>query len=774
MRGFLFLVVAVVIGSSGFASAELPADQVAFFENKIRPVLVEHCFACHSADASEVGGRLLLDSANSLTSGGESGSPVVAGKPAESLIVQAIKYDGLEMPPDGPLPETVIRDFETWIARGAVFPAAKKTPDAAPATTDQTTHLAANLWSLKPITNPAPPVVEDQQWSRGEIDRFILAQIEAADLRPASDATPEELIRRLYFDLIGLPPEYEAVKQFVALYERDNELALANLVDDLLSRPQFGERWGRYWLDVARYAESNGNDGLGRNPTFPHAWRYRDYVISAFNEDKPFDQFVMEQIAGDLMPYESDEEYDSQRIATGLLAMSAKPAKAMNDNFDMDVVADQIDVVTRGFMGLSVACARCHDHKFDPVPTRDYYAMAGFFTSSETMWGLAGNENLTAPPTDLFVLKAANHQLPPSDFVETAILTESDTGKPKAIPKPRWKPGTPLAMGIRAKRPVACKLNIKGESKKLGDDVPIGFLTAFEMLDSDDASGGTTPNRMHLAEWITDPANPLTARVYANRIWQHLFSVGLVATPNDFGVYGQRPTHPLLLDHLATRLQQTGWSTKALIREIVLSRVYRLTSRASLELTTADPGNALLTRHRQRRLDAETFRDALLAATGQLDLSPGEGSLVRHRDILVNIAGDLHEPSVKRSVYLCYLRNSPPPELAAFNLPDFLATNGRRDESTLPAQALFLMNSDFLREQSAALAHRIVESHSTSEERIDSLFQATVSRAPGPFEREQAEALLASFNVDTNDDNLHNWIALCQAMLTTNEFRYVD
>jgi cytochrome c553 len=451
----------VLLGTSSKQAASeetLSADDVAFFENKIRPVLVKHCYECHAADSEELGGKLLLDSRDGILQGGEAGPAVIQGKPDESLIIQALRYDGLEMPPDQPLPESVINDFVSWVKRGAPDPRSGVQKEQPSSDTDV-------LWSLQPIIDPLVPDTQDQTWPRDPLDRFVLAQIEAAELSPTRDADARTLVRRLYYDLIGLPPTIEIIEAFASAYASDRAKAVEQLVDSLLDSPQFGERWGRHWLDVARYAESNGNDGLGRNPTFPHAWRYRDYVIAAFNSDMPYDQFLAEQIAGDLLPSDSPEQRDRQLIATGFLALGAKPAKAMNNDFDMDVVADQIDVISRGVMGLTVACARCHDHKFDPIPTRDYYALAGMFTSTETMWGVAAHEGLTAPVTDLHVLKAAPKVVPPEDFVETVLVLESNTGEPKAIPKSKWPLGTPLAMGVRDRDKLAdCKVNIKGDS----------------------------------------------------------------------------------------------------------------------------------------------------------------------------------------------------------------------------------------------------------------------------------------------------------------------
>jgi hypothetical protein len=582
-------------------------------------------------------------------------------------------------------------------------------------------------------------------------------------------------VRRLYFDLIGLPPTAEETDDFLAAYDRDGKQAIAQLVEELLASRHFGERWGRYWLDVARYGESNGNDGLGRNPTFPHAWRYRDYVIAAFNDDVPFDQFVIEQLAGDLLPAASPPQRDRQLIATGFLALTAKPAKAMNDDFDMDIVADQIDVVGRGIMGLSVACARCHDHKFDPIPTRDYYALAGIFTSTQTMWGLAGHEKLSAPSTDLYVLEAAPHVPPPAGFVETVLVIESDTGKPKPVPKPQWPVGTPLAMGVRdAKAPADSKINIKGSAKKLGEAVPRGYLSVCaSKLATDHPVDGNQSGRLQLAQWLTSSEHPLTARVFVNRVWHHLFGAGLVRTPDDFGVYGERPTHPEMLDHLATQFVTQGWSTKRLVRDIVLSRTYQLSSQPRSELLQDDPENRLWTRHNRRRLDAEALRDSMLAVSGQLDPAPAAGSLIQHRDILVNLAGNLHQPSKHRSVYQCYLRSSPPPELAPFDLPDFTSVVGQRETNTLPAQSLYLYNSPFVLAQAEALAAVITTDTGHDAQRVRRMFSRVFSRQPSDLEMREALELVQQLSSDVHRER-EAWTGLAQALLMTNEFRYVD
>ncbi len=754
--------------------------QRVFFENKIRPVLVKKCYSCHSSEAEELGGKLRMDTRDGMREGGESGPAFVEGRPNESLLIQALRYDGLEMPPDEPLPESVINDFVTWVKMGVPDPRAEQ-PLTAMKPIEKTAAANPELWSFQPISDPVIPVVKNAGWCFDRLDQFTLARMESAELTPTHDASPVRLVRRLYFDLIGLPPSAEQVESFLADYQCRQQTAVAALVDELLASPHFGERWGRHWLDVARYGESNGNDGLGRNPTFPQAWRYRDYVIQAFNNDVPYDRFLTEQIAGDLLPAASPEEQDRTLVATGFLAIGSKPAKAMNVNFDMDVVDDQINVVSTAVMGLSVACARCHDHKHDPIPTADYYAMAGIFLSTETLWGFAANQPLTAPETPLHVLKSKHHYVPPPDSGAQPNVDQRTLARKKK-PKNVYPPGTALAMGVREKKkPVDCKINIKGESKKLGPSVPRGFLSACNVPQTPRIDAKQS-GRLQLAEWLTSAEHPQTSRVMVNRVWLHLFGQALVRTPDDFGVYGEPPTHPQLLDHLATRFRTEGWSIKQLIRSIVLSRTYQLSSFCDEQLLEADPENKLLCRHNRRRLDAESLRDSILAASGQLNREPGLGSSIANVDEMVNKAGNLHLPHQHRSIYLCLLRHSEPPELSAFDLPDSTKPVGKRNETTLPTQSLFLINSDFLIEQGQLFAKDILSNPKQDDaERVHLVYQRALNRAPESSELERALALLqdvdTALKTEISQTELRRvtvWATLCQALLNTNEFRYVD
>lgn len=741
-------------------AADMTPDQRAFFESRIRPVLIKHCYECHSQDSKKLGGKLLLDAPSEMIAGGESGPALIPGRPEESLIVQAVRYDGLEMPPKKRLPAHIITDFADWIKMGAPDPRTDA-PKSAPKAPQQP------LWSLQPISDPKAPIIQNTSWPRQSLDTFILAKIEQNGLQPAPDAETAILRRRLSYDLIGLPP---ANTPFTHLEAE---------IDRLLSSPHFGEKWGRHWLDNARYAESNGNDGLSRNPSFPHAWRFRDYVIHAINEDLPYDRFITEQLAGDLLPATSPAQRDRHLIATGLLALGAKPAKAMNDNFDMDVVADQINVIGTGILGLSIGCARCHDHKTDPIPTRDYYALAGIFRSTETMWGAAAHQGLTAPQTPLHELQTAAKVSLRSEL--EPILAPHKPRRPPAKPSFKYADDAPLAMGVRdAKKIEDCKLNIDGESKKLGAAIPRGFLSA--------CGGGpitekTQSGRLELARWLTSPQNPLTARVLVNRVWLQLFGTGLVATADDFGLTGERPTHPELLDHLATRFMREGWSLKKLIRHIVLSRTYQLSSKKDdMESPSAmEKRRALFGQQRVRRLDAETIRDAMLSATGQLDAQPTTGSLIQHRDVLINELPPLHQPSHHRSVYLLMLRNSMPPELTPFNLPDATTVTSHRDTAALSTQSLYLLNNAFILDQARSFATRLVHSSPDPTARIQTAYHSALGRAASDSELLRARDFLReadSMPVSTLENESQRetatWAAFCQALLVSNELRYID
>ena len=569
-------------------------------------------------------------------------------------------------------------------------------------------------------------------WPRGDIDRFLLAALEARGLAPVADADRPRLLRRVTFDLIGLPPTPEEVDAFLADNSPD---AFAKVVDRLLASPRFGERWGRHWLDVARFAESSGKT----NFTYPQAWRYRDWVIASFNADKPYDQFVREQIAGDLLPAEDDRERADQLIATGFLALGSKAHDAENrGQFVLDVVDEQIEATTRAFLGLTVACARCHDHKMDPIPQRDYYALSGIFRSTQTCSGtLAGVfPNFNASPLI---------ELPPGAGVPSALPVARAPGS-----GPRWKSASPrwsanatpfprarrtgtgsggrtrcsrwsaTAWLDRPPRRPAPRVRDGGPRAGRGRRQPAlrarrarparrGRARGLVRVLCDETSApiAAGSGRRELADWLASPANPLTARVIVNRVWLHLFGRGLVPTPDNFGAAGQPPSHPELLDTLAVEFMADGWSIKRLIRRIVLSRAYGLDSAHDPRNFEADPDNALVWRMSKRRLEAEALRDAVLFVSGRLATEPPVGSAVARAGeglaLFVRVAG-LDASDVHRSVYLPVVRDQVPESLALFDFADPSLVTGERATTTGPAQALYFMNGPFVIRQAEAVA----------------------------------------------------------------------
>ena len=813
------------------------AKQLAFFEKNIRPLLVAKCYGCHSAKAKAVKGNLLLDSRAGWVKGGESGTAVVPGKPGESLLIEAVKYDGLEMPPKEKLAEQQIADLTRWVEMGA--------PDPRQGNTESLIRREINIeegrsfWAFRPPKAAPLPVVKNGRWPISPIDHFILARIEAAGLTPVTDAEKVILARRLHFDLVGLPPTPQQLETFLDDNRPD---ALEHLVDRLLESPRFGERWGRHWLDVARFAESTG---MERNYTFPHAWRYRDYVIDAFNRDVPFDRFIREQVAGDLIKAESPEERNRLKIATAFLAMGPKSLNERNKTlFQMDVVDEQIDVTTRAVMGLTVSCARCHDHKFDPFPTEDYYALAGIFRSSETLYGTGGGGGNRQPgklaslePTGAVAkpqpaapespvakkpmpgnarkikqlttqlnqarkeLAAARNKLTAAQKKDKKTMNRAlrsfrtrlkVTNKKLQLAKnggakrkntgPR-RPTGPVAMGIRESSPADCKIHIRGNVRTLGESVPRGYLQVVR-IDKAAAINARQSGRLELAAWLTHHDNPLTARVMANRVWYHLTGRGLVTTPDNFGAMGQRPSHPLLLDHLAVQFRENGWSVKSLIRSIVLSRTYRLSSNPNAAGTAGDPDNSLFWRMNHRRLDAEAIRDTMLAASGKLDRKPRQKSVVAaivNANIgrSANVNRQLDQLNHNRSVYLPIVRNRLPEMLRLFDFAEPSIIVGRRDVTTVPAQALFLLNSNFVLGLSDHMAGQLLAAGGEESARVRQAYRLTLSRTPSESEIAAATDLVRDTiaSLPAGDDSkkqLQAWSGLCQSLLACAEFRYLQ
>ena len=608
-----------------------------------------------------------------------------------------------------------------------------------------------SFWSFVPPKASPLPSVNAKDWPRKELDRYVLARLEARGLQPVQDADPRILVRRLAFDLTGLPPDPAMVERYV---EAPTRGALERIVDELLASPRFGERWARHWLDVARYAESTGKE---RNYAFPEAWRYRDWVIAAVNDDLPYDEFIRRQVAGDLLPARSVEESDANVVATGFLAVGAKGLnERLREQFVMDVVDEQLDVTMRSVMGVTVACARCHDHKFDPFTQQDYYALAGIFRSSQTLYGTTGDQG-NRHPSSLLTLGQSVSRIP--DDIPVGDLPARDgmqrdrrpsrpgvlrrnRPEPELPLPPMPSPETPRAMGVREGRPADCHLLVRGEVSQRGDRVPRGFVDVLNTVPAPPIPARAS-GRLELATWLTRPENPLTARVVVNRTWRHLFGRGLVRTADDFGVLGERPTHPEMLDHLAIRFREGGGSLKSLIREIVLSRTYQLAHDTDDLALEVDPENTLLWRSSLRRLDAEAIRDAMLQVSGTLDLEPPLGSPVsKLGDGRVGRGmGGLREDSVrrKRSVYLPVIRGFVPESLELFDFAEPSLVVADRDTTNVPSQALYLLNNPEVVELARAFAWRLLADAGLSpRQRIDRAYRLALGRPPTSVEVSRA------------------------------------
>jgi hypothetical protein len=805
------------------------AEGVAFFEKKIRPVLVTECYGCHSAEKrKKVRGGLALDTREGTRKGGDSGPVIVAGSPSRSLLIKALGHGDpeLTMPPKKKLDAAVVRDFEEWVRMGAPDPrdgteVARKGLDV---------ETGRNHWAYRPPKKVAAPGVTDTAWPRTDVDRFVLAALEAKGLTPVGDAGRRTLLRRVTFDLTGLPPTPAEVEAFAADASPE---AFEKVVDRLLASPRFGEKWARHWLDVARYAESTGKTV---NFNYPHAWRYRDYVIAAFNADKPYDQFIKEQLAGDLMKSEGPKVRAERLIATGFLAVGPKTLNERDGlKFELDVADEQIDVTTQAFLGITAACARCHDHKFDPIPQTDYYALAGIFRSTETCYGTVRFINAQRPAPLLPLPKeaspvAAVDRLTDAERQRVEGQIQAVRGSMRRMRDPIQQffatgqvsllqarldaydaDGGPklLAMGARDKpagpgpgprrggfagftydgtRAIAdSPVYARGEPDQPGGPrVPRGTLRV--MTRAPLKVKPTSSGRLELAEWIAGKENPLTARVMVNRVWLHLFGRGLVPTADDFGLAGRPPTHPELLDHLAHRFME-GWSVKKLIKHLVMSHVYQLSSTAEPGAVEVDPDNTLLWRMTPRRLDAEGLRDALLAVSELLDTTPpvgsvvaraGEGPVARFRPGGDPVAAAVNDPRyTHRSIYLPIIRDNLPEALSLFDAADPALIASDRPRTTVPSQGLFLLNNAFVLRAADAAADRLLKSNDTEAERVRGAFVRFYSRPPTAREQAGAEAFLKAYRAQLTKDGVsalrqerESWSAFCQALFASAEFQY--
>jgi len=932
-------------------------EGIDFFEKKVRPLLAERCLECHSPE-KKVKGGLRLDTREGWMHGGDGGPAIVPGDLEKSMLITAVRYKDrdLQMPEKRKLPDEEIAILEQWVKMGAPDP--RSGGAVAKKQTGLSIEEGKKFWCYQPLQKPAVPGVKDAAWPRTDLDRFILARIEAANLKPAPDAAPDALIRRLHYNLIGLPPTPEQIDAFTKAAKSDRQAALAAVTDELLASPRFGETWGRHWLDLARFAESSGG---GRTLLFKDAWRYRDYVIEAFNTNVPFDRFIREQLAGDMLPGATPADARRQLTATAFLALGPTNYEEQDkQQLRFDVIDEQLETLGRTFLGQTIGCARCHDHKFDPIPQRDYYALAGILASTRTLFNYTDNvarwisaplpgeghseaalrsheAKLAALDKELETARAAlteaskavsqatagpgqavaaselpgividdaeakvvggwkqskfvrsfigdgyltddntekgaktitfspvipksgrydvrlaythldnrannvrvtvfhadgednvfvdETQVPPIDgrfislgkfrfekdgagyvlvtnegttkFVTVDALqllaenelvaaeSKDDASNPaKGIAAKRAKkieadlkklkkdgPVRDATMAVREDDAIAdVQIRVRGVEKQRGEMVPRGFLRVA--LNQESALPPKESGRRELADWIASAENPLTARVFVNRVWMWLFGTGLVRTVDNFGTTGEKPSHPELLDHLAGRFVAEGWSVKKLIREIVLSRTWQ---QGVTSPSATDPENRLFAHTNRRRLDAEQIRDTLLTVSGQLKLDylgpniGGAGDINANDFSAQNIEYGYVYADTRRSVYTPAFRNKRLELFEAFDFGDINATMGQRNVSTVAPQALFLLNHPFVVEQAQKAAERTLALPGSDEERITAAFRQTLGRTPSTAEAEKCRRFLAS----GPQPSLESWTLLHQTLFACLDFRYLD
>jgi hypothetical protein len=928
---------------------EWSAEELAFFETRIRPVLVEHCYRCHSGEAAEkklLRGGLRLDSRAGLLHGGDSGPALVPGKPAESLLLESLRYESFEMPPDGKLPDKVIADFAQWVERGAADP---RTGEATAAKSTIDLEAGRRHWAYQPLAVPPSPP-QGAADGPAAIDQYIVQKLDAAGLTPQPLADRRTLARRLTFDLTGLPPTPQEIAEFVADERPD---ANERYVDHLLASPQFGVRWGRHWLDLARFAESVTLRGLVQH----EAWRYRDYVVDAFNHDLPFDRFLREQIAGDLLPGETIEERQRQSIGTTFLTLTdANLEEQDKQQLRMDVVDEQLIVIGEGLLGQTIGCARCHDHKFDPIPTADYYALAGILHNTRVMehsnvsrwldrplplppeqeqlvaaaeaeatelrdriaklkraidgkpdarksvasrtlpgividdeqavfagdWmhsvsvkpfveagyrhdqnGGCGEKSATfesevpsdgmyevrfgytpgtnrstyvavtietadgdrevtvnqreSPAIDGLFVTLGRHRfttnaparvivsnqratgvvvvdavqfIPESaatDVKPTAPVEDADVQPPSAERQQRAAqlkelesklkalersaPRRPLYQGVEEEAEITdLPQQIRGNLHNPGPRVPRGFLQVVRMEATPDMPADQS-GRRQLGDWLAEPSNPLPARVYVNRVWHWLFGAGIVSTPDNFGTTGEAPSHPELLDYLAGRFTAQGWSTKQLIREIVLSEAYRRQSTSHAASAAIDPENRLLWRMHRKSLEAECLQDAVLATTGELDLALGGHTIPDGLSADYDFAHD----SRRRALYWPQLRNSRPRLLTVFDGANPSLVTGKRAVSQVAPQGLYLMNDPWVMDQAERTARRLLERADPSDTaRVEHAFQLILGREATDAERSAiTQFLTAGGNTDPKVA-FRRWSQVVQSLYASLDFRFLN
>ncbi len=769
----LAFVLCLASSAKAAGAAEPAPEQLEFFEHKVRPLLVDHCYGCHSAEAEAKGklkAGLHLDSLAGMMQGGDSGAALTPGDPAKSLIVEAVNYsnEDMTMPPKAKLPEAQIQVLTEWVKIGAPWPGASATPALAQKHGGEPYDWAkfrSEHWSFKPIVKAVVPDVRGNDWPRSEIDHFVLAKLNENSLTPNPPAAKHLLIRRAYLDLIGLPPTPEQVSAFLTDESAD---ALAKVVDALLRSEHYGERWARHWLDVARYSEAHG--GFGDQP-LPNTWRYRDWVVRAFNSDLPYDQFLTYQIAGDLL----DDKPDP--AGTGFFAVGPHylgdggdpEAKAQAE---AETLADRVDTFSRGLLGLTVACARCHDHKFDPITTKDYYAIAGVFKNTRR------EDFPCAPQAEVDAFKVAQQAIKEqekqvNDWLQDAAKrmnvkkgevekmlddqSKTELAGLRAELEQRKKAAPPMYATVHglmdsghADMPVA----LRGDLRKPGEVAPRRFLEIVAGKESPPYTKGS--GRLELARSVTAANNPLTARVIVNRVWGWHFGEGLVRTPSNFGMLGEKPTHPELLDWLAADFMEHGWSLQRLHRQILLSSTWQMSTHFAKEKFTRDGDNRLLWRMNPGKLEVEAWRDSLLAVTGELDRSIGGPP-----------ANEIWQ-SKRRTLYVSTSRTgevyNADQFLRLFDAPASVASTEKRVTSTVPQQYLFMMNSPFMKERSQALGDWMRTRPGDRTAQVSATYQLLYSRLPEPVEQQLAVEWLGE------NPAPERWQRYAQTLLSAHEF----
>ena len=776
------------------ANAQEPAEesftqeQLDFFENRIRPILVEHCYECHSVDSKSIQAKLRLDGREFAIQGGDSGAALVPSKPHESLLIAAVSWKGIEMPPDRKLKDEQITDLVRWVEMGVPWPGDLSAGNSNNKSSEYDwSKWRSEHWAFQPISTPEPPSLDDTSWCKSPIDYFVLSELVANGLQPSPSADPRTLIRRIRFDLVGLPPSIDEVRAFEEAYLSNPTQAVSDYVEKLLASKHYAERWARHWLDVARY--SDGFGGFLDNASYENAWRYRDWVTDAFDQDMPFADFLRLQIAGDIV---GDK---SSAIATGFLALGPN---YISDGGDPDSTAqakaetlsDRIDTLSQGLLGLTVACARCHDHKFDPIPQEDYYSLAGIFNNCATEdIPLVANEVVEAFNQHQAMMQMQEKMLGSlrnelqkvseangaaelgSDEKKKELQTLIENGQAKLEElKKSAPPMFAKTHALRDKGSADMALAIRGNLLKPGPIAPRRFLRIIAGDDRVNFAKGS--GRLELAEAIADPANPLAARVFVNRVWMHHFGQALVRTPNNFGALGEKPSHPELLDWLARRLLDSG-SMKDLHRAILNSATYQMSSRQDSENYAKDGDNRWIWRMNPRRMDAEVWRDSLLDVCGELDLTVG-GPPTENIE------------SRRRTLYFKVSRNgdafATDEFLRLFDFPLMRSSVAQRPSSIVPQQYLFLLNSPFIQQRAKSFAERMMKESNEDSVRVERAYQILYQRSAS--EKELAIGLeflgtglsaegLGDQTSDRQVERLARWEQYSQALLGSNEFMYL-